>query len=343
MRENTPADQGFFLPPEWRRHERAWLSWPCRAETWRDRYDNVCNEFAGIIRAIAAFEPVTVLTPGALVAAVRLQLGQDVEVIEAAAADSWLRDTGPTFLIAENGAGAGVCWGFNGWGNKLHDIKGDIDVARDVVAAAECRLFEETMVLEGGAIDVDAVGTLLSTESVLLNDNRNPTLDVRQIEERLVLMLGAAKVIWLRTGLTGDNRDGQVATLARFACPGRVLCAAPSSADDGDAADMAENRARLAAESDSLGRSFEIIDVPTPAPRRDSAGRRLPLTYLSFYLANGAVILPAFDDPQDGVAQELFRDLYPQRKITPVPVPELTAVGGGLRGVVLPQPARIGA
>lgn len=341
MREDTPSDRGFFLPPEWHPHRRSWLAWPSRLETWRDRFDNACYEVSEIVRAVARFEPLTVLAPEASAAAVRLQLGAEIEVLDAEAGDSWLRDHGPTFLIDGDGASAGVCWGFNGWGNKVHDVESDAEVSHDLVEAAEAIPFEETMVLEGSAIDVDAVGTLLTTESVLMNDNRNPTLDQRQIEERLVLMLGAGKVIWLRTGLQGDGRNGQLTPVARFAGPATLLCAMASEAGDPDAADLHENRQRLAEEKDSTGRPFEIIEVPVPAPRRDAAGRRMPLSYLGFVFVNGALILPSFDDPLDQPAAALFAELFPEREVVAVPALELAMVGGSLRSTLLPQPGAV--
>ena len=189
------------------------------------------------------------------------------------------------------------------------------------------------MVLEGGAIDVDGQGTLLATESCLLNANRNPTLDRRQIEERLALYLGVRKIIWLPHGLADDGVDGHVANVARFVAPGRVMCALASDPTDPDADSLAENLARLRGARDGLGRELEVIELPLPTPRRGGA-----MSYLGFYLANGGVVMPAFDDPFDDIAREVVAGAFPDRRVVQLPAREIDK-GGGIHAITRQQPA----
>jgi len=194
-------------------------------------------------------------------------------------------------------------------------------------------------VLEGGAIDGDGEGTLIASEPVLLNPNRNPTLGRAEVERYLADYLGARKIIWLAGALAGDPAGGLVDNVACFVKPGTVLALSTSDAADINHAALKDNVARLKAASDARGLALEVVEIEQPRPRQGEGGRRLPLSYTSLYLANGAAIVPAFEDPQDSPASELFGRLFQGRQIVQVPARELAFAGAGLRAIALGQPA----
>ena len=196
------------------------------------------------------------------------------------------------------------------------------------------------MVMEGGAIDVDGQGTVMATRSSLLNPNRNPTLDSRQIEERLALYLGVRKIVWLPNGLVDDETDGHIDNVARFVGPGRVLCAVASDPDDRNHRILLENLAALEGQTDALGRALEIVELPLPAPRTGPAGQ-LPLSYLNFYIANGGIVLPAFDAELDEQARETIAALFPDREVVQVAALDIVRGGGGIHCITQQQPAGV--
>jgi agmatine deiminase len=332
---------GYAMPAEWAPHRRCWMAWPCRLELWGQQFEAACRAFAEVARTISAFEPVTMLTPPALVPMATLQLARKVEILPAEIDDSWTRDNGPIFLKGPGDRIAGASWRFNGCGNRSHPHDRDARLATDLLERLDAGRYEAPMVLEGGAVHVDGQGSLLATESCLLNANRNPTLDRRQIEERLALYLGVRKIIWLPHGLVDDGTDGHVDNVARFVAPGRVMCAVASDPADPNAAPLRENLETIREARDGLGRMLEVIELPLPAPRNGAAGR-LPLSYLSFYIANGAVVMPSFGDPIDEVAMARVADAFPDRRVVQVPALEIAAGGGGIHRITQQQPAGAG-
>jgi len=324
----TPAEEGFSAPAEWEPHERCWMAWPCRLSLWGDRYAAACQAFAATARAIAEFEPVTMLTPEPLVPAARLQLGRRVEVAPAELDDSWTRDTAPVFVTDGDGRVGGVAWRFNAWGNRFHPYERDARLGRALLDRLGLRAWDGPMVLEGGAIHVNGRGALLATEECLLNHNRNPTLSARQVEERLAMYLGARRVIWLERGLVGDETDGHVDNLARFVSPGVVMLAWTDDPADPNRDVAADAEARLRAAG------LEVVRLPLPAPRPG-----LVLSYVNFYIANGAAIAPAFDDPADELAAELIGRALPGRRIVQLPALDIVRGGGGIHCITREQPA----
>jgi agmatine deiminase len=313
------------------------MAWPCRLDLWGQRYDDVCRAFALVARSIAAHEPVKVLAPPQLVAMARLQLARMAEVVPFAIDDSWSRDTCPSFVTGPGGAVAGVAWHFNGWGNRQHPHEQDARLAAALLGQLELPCYAAPLVLEGGAVEVDGQGTLLAVEPSILNPNRNPTLDRRQVDERLALCLGVRRIVWLEHGLVDDATDGHVDNVARFAAPGQVLAAVASDPADRNANPLAENLARLRAASDAAGRPLRVAELPLPAPRRGPAGQ-LALSYVNFYIANGAVVMPAFGDPMDGPAREIVAAAFPDRQVVQLQVLEILHGGGGIHCITQQQP-----
>ncbi|MDP6346382.1 MAG: agmatine deiminase family protein [Alphaproteobacteria bacterium] len=336
----TPATDGFFMPAEWTAHDGCWMAWPGQGAAWGEGFEMACMAVAGVARVLNEYEPVTMLTPPSLLPMATLQLAGRVETLAIELDDCWSRDIVPTFLVDGDGGLAAAAFDFNGWGNKNHDHDRDARLGGELLEAMDLPCYQVPMTLEGGAVHVDGSGTLLTTESVVLNPNRNPTLDRCQVAERLALYFGVRKVIWLPGGLVGDPTDGHVGKVARFVAPAKVMCAVASDADDPSQADLLDNLGQLAAETDALGRPLEVIEVPLPAPRQTDGGRPLALSYLDFYIANGAVIVPAFDDPRDDEAARLIGAAFPDHLVAQIDIGILARRGGGIHGLTQQQPAR---
>ena len=336
---SRPAEDGFFMPAEWAPHSRCWMEWPCRIETWGDRIEAARDAYAEVATAIARFEPVTMITKPKNVAEVSLRAGSGVSTFSLPHDDSWMRDNGPTFVVNGRGQVAGVDWQWNAWGNKYSDHDRDAAVAEAVLEHLKMRRYAADFVLEGGAIHSDGEGTLLTTESVLLNPNRNPTLGRAELEELLAAYLGVRKVIWLGQGLQNDDTDGHVDNLACFVRPGVVAALTEGDPEDANHAALADNLARLRAATDAAGRSLEVVEIAQPRPRTLPDGRRMALSYINFYIANGSVILPAFEDPQDDRAFETIARLFPDREVVQVPALDVLFGGGGIHCITQQQPA----
>ena len=337
MDEGLPTLDGYHMPPEWVPQARCWMAWPCRLSLWGEGFDAACRAHARVARAIAEVEPVVVLVPPALEAMARLQLGRKVELRLADIDDSWTRDTGPTFLVNDEGGRAGIAWRFNGWGNREHPHDGDARLGAELLASLDLGIYEGPMVLEGGAIDVDGAGALLATMPSVINPNRNPTLDERQIEERLALHLGAARIIWLPGGLVDDETDGHVDNVARFVAPGRVVAAVASDPSDRNHGPLLENL-ELLSNVRVGGRPLEVVELPLPAPIRAGNGQ-MPASYANFFIANGAVFVPRFDDPMDGHARAILAEQFPERDIVQLEARDILVGGGGLHCITLQEPA----
>ena len=334
-----PADDGFYMPAEWGPHDRCWMAWPCRQELWSERLDAARTAYAEVAMAIAEFEPVTMIANPENVAEASLRCGSSVACLPLAHDDSWMRDTGPSFLIDGRGEMAGVDWRFNAWGGKYDSYEKDSAVAAAMLEHLELTRYEAPIVLEGGSIHVDGEGTLITTEQCLLNPNRNPELDKDEIERLLNAHFGVEKVIWLGQGLEEDETDGHVDNLACFARPGVVLALSAEDREDGNYDALRDNLIRLRAARDAKGRELEVIEVPQPERGAGDDGRRLAKSYINFYLANGAVVMPSFEDGKDKAAKEIVSGCFPDRKVRQVPALDIVHGGGGIHCITLQQPA----
>jgi agmatine deiminase len=334
----TPADAGFRMPFEGAPHRRSWMAWPCRPQIWHGGFDRAKAAYGRVAATIAGFEPLTMVANEADVNEAQAICGPGVTVMAMELSDSWMRDIGPSFLVDASGTVAGAAWRFNAWGDKYPDHAPDAQISRRVLAALGLRCFEAPFVLEGGSIHVDGDGTLLTSEQCLLNPNRNPALSRSEIEENLRRWLGVRAIVWLGQGLENDDTDGHVDNLACFAAPGLVLASVCRDRGDANFAPLAHNRRRLTAARDAHGRALEVVELPIPAPQATEAGR-LALNYVNFYLANGAVVAPAFDDPMDAAAAETLRRVFPDRRVVQLPAIDILAGGGGIHCITQQQPA----
>ena len=335
---NTPAEDGYYMPPDWGPHEQCWMAWPCRLSAWGESIDHACLATAAVARAIVKYEPVSILVPPHLVPVARLQLGSKITIIETELDDSWARDIAPNFLIDDNGGLAGAVFEFNAWGNKFNNYSNDANLGKRMLKELHLPLYQIPMTSEGGSIHVDGSGTLITTESATLNTNRNPTLDKRQIEERLAMFFGVRKVIWLPEGLIGDGADGQVNKVARFISPGRIMCAIAAEKSDPNYANLSDNLFNLQKEHDALGQPLNIIELPLPAPLHGADGQYLARSYLDFYLGMGAVIVPAFDDVLDKRAAKLIGAAFPDREVVQLDMSEVSHRGRSIHCMTQQQP-----
>ena len=317
------------------------MAWPCRPEPWGSLEGLLRARvaYAAVARALSGFERVTMVVRPEDHDEARLACGKGIDFAGFRIDDSWMRDIGPLFVTDGAGGVAGVHWRFNAWGNKYHPHDGDAALAESLLDALDMRSYAGPMVLEGGSIVVDGLGTLITTEQCLLNPNRNPNLTRQQIEERLAIYLGITKVIWLGEGLADDETDGHVDNIVSFAGPGRVLVHRPRP--DGSTNDrvMRDNLLRLAAAHDARGQKLEIIEVPEPSARLRHDGRRLEMSYINSCLANHGLVVPAFGDPCDDEVVRLMEKVFPDRRVVQVPALDIVEGGGGLHCITMQQPA----
>jgi agmatine deiminase len=344
----TPRSLGYRMPAEWAAHRATWLSWPHNRETWPAHLEQVREIWIQMICALAPHERVYLLVndDGAeREAAARLQKAgaalENVTLLRIPTVDVWMRDYGPTFVTRAAGDERLACndWIFSGWGGKYRSYEEDDRVAREISRLLHIPVFAHDLVLEGGSIDVNGAGTVLTTEQCLLNPNRNPRLRREQIEERLKEALGASHVIWLGDGIVGDDTDGHIDDLARFVDPTTVVCAVESNQADDNYRCLQDNRERLQGATDQDGNRLTVVELPCPAPVCDQ-GARLPASYANFYLANDVVLVPVFDDANDARALGILQELLPQRKVLGLRCNEVVAGLGALHCVTQQEPAR---
>ncbi len=334
----TPADRGLFMPAEWHGHDRCWMAWPCREELWGEHLEAAREAYAEVARTIAEFEPVTMIANPDSIAEASLHCGPGIACLPMPHDDSWIRDNGPTFVIDGRGGIEGVDWRFNGWGGRYEPHDRDAAVAGAVLEHLDLPRNAAPLVLEGGAIHADGEGTLLATESCLLNRNRNPDLGRAEIEALLVAYLGLRQVIWLGEGLEDDETDGHIDNLACFVRPGAVLALTSDDPEDGNHEVLQDNLARLRAAKDAKGRDLEVIEMVQPARREGEDGRRLSTSYVNFYIANGGVIMPSFEDGKDAAARDTVAACFPEHQVRQVPALDIVRGGGGIHCITQQQP-----
>lgn len=334
-----PADAGLRIPPAWAAHERCWMAWPCSEQRWGAAMEAARDAYAEVAKAIAEFEPVSMLANPESVAEVSLKCGSSVATLPMSYDDSWMRDMGPLFMVGKDGQVAGIDGMFNAWGERYEPYDRDAEVAGALLQHLGLERVVAPMVLEGGAISVDGEGTLIACEQSLLSPARNPKLGRSDLEAQFRHFFGIETVIWLAAGLEDDERGGQADNLACFAAPGVVLTLASDDPEDGNHAALTENLARLRAARDAHGRELEVVELQQPRRRLGDDGRRLCLSYVSLYIANGGVVMPAFEDGRDQPAFEAVGRCFPDRRVVQLPALDIVAGGGGVHAVTLPQPA----
>jgi agmatine deiminase len=319
---DSPADLGYRWPAEWERHAATWVSWPHNENTWPGAFEPVPEEFARLVLAIGEVEPIHVLAAGdALRTAEHLVGGRENVILhDIATNDAWARDHGPTFLAGRPDLPhALVDWEYNAWGGKYPPFDLDNQVPRRVAELTGRRRYSAGIVLEGGAIEGDGEGTVMTTASCVLNSNRNANMTRERMEQYFADYLGARRVLWLPRGeLAGDDTDGHIDQLARFVAPATVVAAVCEDAADENYQPLAENLSFLRGAQDAAGRTLDVIPLPLPAPKF-FAGQRLPACYCNLYIASGLVLVPQFSDPADQRAVAILREAMPNHEVRGLP------------------------
>jgi len=338
------ASQGFRMPAEWEPHAATWLSWPHKQSSWPSKLERIPPLWVEMVRALAPGEVVNILVNDAAPAVrVRelLQRGgvplDNVRLHEVPTDDAWMRDHGPSF-VTRDGETVLVDWRYNAWGGKYPPWEHDNRVPRALARILGLPRVEPGIVLEGGSIDVDGAGTLLTTEQCLLNPNRNPTLSRAVIEQHLCDHLGARRVLWLGDGIVGDDTDGHIDDLTRFVAAATVVTVVEDDPADPNHAVLADNLRRLQSMRDAADRPLRVLTLPMPPPL-EYEGQRLPASYANFYIGNAAVLAPVFNGPRDGEAVATLRALFPTRRIVPIDATDLVWGLGAFHCVTQQQPA----
>jgi len=342
----TPASLGYAMPAEWARHRATWLSWPHNRETWPTQLARVQEVWLRMVQVLSAHERVHLLVNDDVTertVAERLRNAraamENVSLLKIPTVDVWMRDYGPTFVVRD-GRDEPLAfndWIFNGWGGKYDDYKQDDGVAKEIAALLGLPVFNHPVVLEGGSIEVNGAGVCLTTEQCLLNKNRNPRLSRGEIERLLKETLGVGQVLWLGAGIAGDDTDGHIDDIARFVDATTVLCVLEANPRDENYVPLRENFERLQGMRDCRGAKFTVVPLPSPGPVHDE-GSRLPASYANFYIANEVVLVPVFDDPNDGAALGILRELFPSREIIGLPCAEVVAGLGAIHCVTQQEP-----
>jgi agmatine deiminase len=330
------------MPAEWESHEATWLAWPHKEESWPGIFQRIPAVWTAMIEALRGCEEVRLLVRDAdQEAQIRHALGGNlagVKLFRVLTNDAWIRDYGPIFVRGPSGEVATLTsWGFNSWGEKYGPWDLDDAVPARLGAHLEIPVVEAGMILEGGSIDVDGQGTLLTTESCLLNPNRNPALGRADIERRLQEHLGVRKILWLGEGIVGDDTDGHVDDLTRFVAPGTVVTAVEKDGSDENYRPLRENRDRLQGMTDAAGRRLEVIELPTPSAVYHD-GCRCPASYANFFIANEVVLVPTFRCLEDERALGLLGDVFSGRRVVGIDCYDLIWGLGAVHCVTQQQP-----
>lgn len=343
-RAPTPVEGGYAMPAEWHPHDATWLTWPKDPVTWPDRVPAVQEIYLQFLEALTPHESVQLLVDDADVEAEvrRRCLGREIVQTHLVChhvptVDSWIRDYGPNFLLGPDGTVAFNHWDFDAWGGKYETLARDADVPTRLEVLASMPRFTPGIVLEGGSIDVDGQGTVLTTEQCLLHPNRNPSLTRDEIESCLRSYLGVSQVLWLGEGIEGDDTDGHVDDITRFVGHDTIVTAVEADPADANHGPLRDNLRRLEAARNAAGQPYRIVTLPMPG-RVMAGDDRLPASYANFYIANGVVLLPVYGHANDAAAVEAMQSVFPTRKVVPIDCEPLVWGMGSIHCVTQQQP-----
>jgi len=358
MKIETPRELAYRMPAEWDRHEATWLAWPHNPEDWPGKFQTIPWVYAEIVRLLSARERVQLLVEDAKM------LQRASGILERAGANLdrvsfhvwptdrvWTRDSGPIFLRNAEGKVGLTNWRFNAWA-KYEDWHLDDQIPGRVAKLLDLPEwhpaveledgFKQRLVLEGGSIDTNGAGLLLTTEECLLSEvqQRNPGIGREQLEQAFHDYLGIDRVIWLGCGVAGDDTHGHIDDIARFAGPATIVAAVEPNTNDANHAPLKENLEQLKAARTHDGKQFDLVELPMPRPVV-FRGQRLPASYANFYIANKLVLVPTFNDPSDRVALSILADCFPGREVIGIHSVDLVWGLGTLHCMTQQQPAAL--
>ena len=347
--DKTPRAMGFHMPAEWEPHAAVWLAWPHDPVSF-PHLDEAEASFADFVREVHDSERVELLVLREAMRERAMKMLQERRVNAANVnfhiadyADIWFRDYGPIFVVNRATRQLAMTkWIFNSWGNKYEDLLQDNRVPYFMNESLHLPMFEPGIVLEGGSIDVNGTGTLLTTEQCLLNKNRNPQLSKAEIEKYLSDTLGATHCIWLKDGIEGDDTDGHIDDIARFVNPTTVLCAYQPDKNDPDHEVLKTNYDLLQCATDQDGSKLNVIQLPVPGWVGDRSGgqaKRLPASYANFYIGNTKVLVPTFGVENDRRALAVIQSVFPDRQVVGINAFPLVFGFGTFHCMTQQQPA----
>jgi agmatine deiminase len=326
------------MPAEFERHQGTWMAWPRRRSIWGEHMQEVKEDYARLARTIAGFEALAMVAHPEDADEARQAVGSAVQVKEIPIDDSWTRDSGPIFVIEEGRTLVASLWRFNAWGGKYQPHDQDALLGQRIAETLGIPGIRSGMILEGGAVAVDGEGTLVTTESCLLNPNRNVGWSRADIEAELKRVLGVSKIIWLPGDPTEIETDGHVDGLMAFTAPGKVVFELSTDRDDPRHEILRENHRALTLQTDAKGRAFEILPLEE-ARAADAIGSRYCRSYVNFYVLNGAVIAPAYGIAADQRVEAKLRIAFPDRTVIMLPIGKIAMGGGGFHCITQQQPA----
>jgi agmatine deiminase len=336
------SEAGLHPPAEWTPHLAVWTVWPADGDLWLDDLAPAQKEAAGMIRALIQPGPegrpgdvvkLLVHGPEALLSAERA-VGDICEIVQAQYGDIWLRDTGPIFSSRDRAN----LFTFNGWGGK-YVLDHDDHVGEFVARGSGAEFVRHDKVLEGGALDWDGEGTVLTTRECLLNPNRNPGMTETEAEDFLRETLGMRRVIWIERGLMNDHTDGHIDNIARFVAPGVVVCQSPAGADDPNADRLEEIAASLEGQRDTRGRMLQVIRIPSPGRVENEDGDIVPASHMNFLIGNSTVVVPTYGTGTAVAAVAALKPLFPGRAVIGLSARHILSGGGAFHCITQQQPA----
>lgn len=352
MTNQTPRELGYHMPAEWEPHEATWLSWPHKEASWPGRFEPVPAVFVELTKHLSESELVRInvadedfadrvrrllKTGGVNLDRVRFHLNPTD--------DAWCRDHGPIYVVRNRDCEGAVIreraindWGYNAWGGKYLPCDNDDVVPTRIAEEMGEVLFQPNIVMEGGSIDVNGQGTLLTTEACLLNPNRNPHLNRQQIEQYLKDYLGVTNILWLGDGIVGDDTDGHIDDLTRFVSADTVVTVIEEDPQDENFHPLKENYERLLEMKDQNGRPLRVLTLPMPGVRYVE-DQRVPMSYANFYIANKSVLVPTYRHANDAEACEILQSLFPDRRVIGIDCHDLIWGLGSIHCVTQQQPA----
>lgn len=350
--DTIPSEEGFYMPAEYAKHRGCIMIWPERADSWQFGAVAARKAFVQVAEAIAESEELTMLVSYSQYDTARRMLSEKIRVVEMSTDDSWARDVAPTFVKNSEGKLRGIDWGFNAWGGLVDGLYYPWD-KDNKLARKLCDLFgvdvynRRDFILEGGSIHVDGEGTAMVTESCLLSEGRNSDLSKEEIEQRLKANLNVKKVLWLPYGIYNDETNEHIDNICAFVKPGEVVLAWTDDETDPQYAMSKADYDYLSKETDACGRTIKIHKLYLPKPVCMKAeecegliywddeptrqeGERLAASYVNFYIANEAIVIPAFGDVADDVAAKKLAELFPTRKVVQIPARDILIGGGNI-------------
>ena len=324
----SPRSLGYRMPAEYAQHLRTWMMWPSRAEIWSDPAATK-RDYAAVAHAIAEFEPLTMAVRPQDMSEARNLLGRDITLFETSIDDSWARDAGPNFVKDRAGNRAASLFTFSAWGGKYAPFDQDAEFGRRLADDLGLKTFTSRLKAEGGGVSVDGEGTILTTLTCFPNANRNPDWTLDQITEELKDMLGGEKVIWLPGNAAETETDGHVDGVAVYVAPGVVLIEGADDPSDPWRHIKQDNIDALRGQTDAMGREIRMIEVPE-ADESCATNDKFCRSYVNSYFVNGGVIMPQYGIRNDGLVAEIFQDIFPDRRVRMVPIPNIATGGGGI-------------